>query len=107
LIFTGQLLEPRQRGVEVRLVEYFAAVDPVAFDSQKVDHSPLGVEAFRRSPMQRIGGERAETAETMHRLDAHGEVWRDVPNGPHGCVWISRVDDGEVPVVDSGPVRRG
>ena len=33
----GELFEPRERGVEVRLVEELAAVDQVAFDRQKVD----------------------------------------------------------------------
>ena len=41
-----ELVEPRERGVEVCLVEDLAAVDQVAFDRHKVDHPPLGVEAL-------------------------------------------------------------
>ncbi len=41
-----EFIEPRQRGVQVCLVEYLASFDRVAVDSQKLDHSPLGVEAF-------------------------------------------------------------
>ena len=46
-----QFVEPRERGVEVCLVEYFATGDQVAFDGQKVDLPPLGVEALLRGPM--------------------------------------------------------
>ena len=45
-----ELVESRERDIEVRLVEDLAAGDPVTFDRQDVDRSPLGVEAFRRSP---------------------------------------------------------
>ena len=48
-----QLVEPRERGVEVCLVEYLAAVDPIAFDRRNVDAPPLGFEALLRSPMRR------------------------------------------------------
>ena len=40
-----QFVEPRERGVDVCFVEYLAAVDQVAFDCQKVDPPPLGVES--------------------------------------------------------------
>ena len=43
---SGPFVKPGERAVEVSLVERLAAVDPVAFDSQKLDKSPLGVEAF-------------------------------------------------------------
>ena len=46
----AELVEPRERGVEVCLVEQLAAVDQVAVDRQHVDHSPLGVEALLRGP---------------------------------------------------------
>ena len=44
----AQLLEPRERGVQVGLVEELAAVDQVAVDRQNVDPAPLGVEALVR-----------------------------------------------------------
>ncbi len=49
-----------ERGVQVCLVEKFVAADSVAFDSEKVNHSPLGVEAFWRGPIRRMGDDRAE-----------------------------------------------
>ena len=58
----SQFVEPRERGVEVCLVEHLAAVDQVAFDREKFDHSPLGVEAVLRGPMRRVGDDRSEIA---------------------------------------------
>ena len=46
----AELVEPRERGVEVCLVEKLAAVDQVAVDRQKYGGSPLGVEALSRVP---------------------------------------------------------
>ncbi len=95
-----------ERGVQVCLVEKFVAADSIAFDSDKVNHSPLGGEAFWRGPIRRIGDDRAEAAEPMHRLDAGAEVRREVPNGAYGCRQVTRVDRGERPVVDDDPVCR-
>ena len=64
-----QLVEPCERGVEVCLVEEFAAVDQVAFDRQDGDLSPLGVEALLRGPVRRVGDDRSEIAQPMHSLD--------------------------------------
>ena len=66
-----QLIEPRERGVEVCLVEHLAAVDQVAFDRQEVDHPPLGVEALLRGPMCRMGDDRSEVAQA----DARPRSW--------------------------------
>ena len=65
----AEFLEPRERGVEVCLVEDFAAVDQVAFDRQERDPPPLGVEALLRGPMRRMGDDRSEVAQPMHSLD--------------------------------------
>ncbi len=65
----AEFVEPRERGVEVCLVEDLAAVDQVAVDRQKVDHPPLGVEALLRGPMRRMGDDRSEIAQPMHSLD--------------------------------------
>ena len=43
---TTEFIEPRERGVDVCLVEYLAAIDLVAFDRQNVHLPPLGVEAL-------------------------------------------------------------
>ena len=50
-----QFLEAGERGVEVCLVEDFAAADQVAVDRQKFDLSPLGVEALLRGSVRRPG----------------------------------------------------
>ncbi|MCV7332019.1 hypothetical protein H7J81_18115 [Mycobacterium cookii] len=42
----AQLVERRDRGVEVSLVEQFGAADHIAFDSKHVDIAPLGIEVF-------------------------------------------------------------
>ena len=64
-----QFVKARERGVEVCLVEDFAAVDQVAVDHQNVDLAPLGFEALVRSPMRRMGDDRSEVAQPMHGLD--------------------------------------
>ena len=74
-----QFLKPRERGVEVCLVEDFAAADQVAFDREEVDHPPLGVEALLRGPMHRLGDDRSEVAQPMHGLDVDADVRREVP----------------------------
>ncbi|PJE23199.1 MAG: hypothetical protein CK431_12530 [Mycobacterium sp.] len=43
-----ELVEPRERGVEVGFVEDFAAADVVSVDRDEIGDPPLGVEAFRR-----------------------------------------------------------
>ena len=80
-----ELVEPRERGVEVCLVEELAAVDQVAFDRQNVDLPPLGVEALLRGPIRRLGDDRSEVAQPMHSLDVDADVRRDVPRGTDGC----------------------
>ena len=56
----AELVEPRERGVEVCLVEELAAADHIAFDRQEVDFPPLGVEALLRDPMRHMGDDRSE-----------------------------------------------
>ena len=73
-VSAAELLESRERGVEVRLVEYLAAVDQVALDRQNVDHTPLGVEALLRGPMRHVGDDRSEVVQAMYRLDVVAEV---------------------------------
>jgi hypothetical protein len=41
-----EFVEAGERNVEVRLVEDFDPVDPVASNCQKLDHPPLGGEAL-------------------------------------------------------------
>ena len=65
-----ELVEPRERGVDVGLVEDLDPADQVAFDRQKIDHPPLGVEALLRGPVGHVGDDRSEVAQPMHGLDA-------------------------------------
>ncbi len=65
----AEFVESRERGVDVCLVEDLAAVDPIAFDGQKVDLPPLGVEALLRGPGRTVGDDRSEVAQPMHGLD--------------------------------------
>jgi len=39
-----ELVEPRERGIEVGLVERLDAADQIAFNRVDIDHPPLGVE---------------------------------------------------------------
>ena len=87
-----QFLKSGEGGVEVCLVEYFAAADQVAFDSQDVDHPPLGVEAFLRGPSASTGEDRSEAAQPMHGLDVDADVGREVPHGTDVCGEITRLD---------------
>ena len=70
----AEFVESGERGVEVCLVEHLAAVDQLAFDRQKSDLPPLGVEALLRGPMRRMGDDRSEVAQPMHRLDVDSDV---------------------------------
>ena len=49
----AELIESRDRGVQVCLVEDLAAAEHVVFDRQHVDPAPLGVEALVRDPGRR------------------------------------------------------
>ena len=45
-LLADEFVESGECGVEVCLVEDFAAVDQVIFDRENVDHSPLSVESL-------------------------------------------------------------
>ena len=81
----AEFVEPRERGVEVCLVEHLAAIDQVAFDRRDVDHPPLGLEALLRGPVRHVGDDRSEVAQPMHSLDVDAEVRREVPAW-RGCM---------------------
>ena len=77
-----QFVESRERGVEVCLVEDFAAVDQVAFDRRRCRSSATR----RRSPLARshcstVGDDRSEVAQPMHSLDVDADVRSEVPRG--------------------------
>ena len=47
-----QLVELRERGIEVGLVEDFGAVDQVAFDGEDLDHPPFSIEPSCEVPFR-------------------------------------------------------
>src|SRR3984957_11428248 len=74
----AELIELRERGVEVCLLEDFAAIDHVLVDRQEVDPAPFGVEALARNAMSRMGADRPELAEPMYNLDVSSDVLVEV-----------------------------
>ena len=88
----AELIEPRERGVDVCLVEQLAATDHITFDRQKVDVAPLGVEPVLRGPMCGVGDDRSEIAQPMDSLNVDADVWREVPRGTNVGGPVLRVD---------------
>ena len=101
----AELVEPRERGVDVCLVEQFDAVDQVAIDGGKDDLSPLGFEAVLRGPADRLGEDRSEVAQLMHSLDVDDDVRCEVPRGTHVCGQVAGRERSRSPVIDVHPVR--
>src|SRR5690242_10126189 len=56
--------------------------------------------------MLRMGDDRSELTELMHRLDVDAEVWGDVPDGADGRKHGAGRERCAPPVVDGDPVRR-
>ena len=75
----AELVEPRERGVEVCLVEIFAAADQVAVDRQRSISRHSASKPSCEVPCRRMGDDRAEVAQPMHSLDVDAEVGRRVP----------------------------
>ena len=101
-----ELVESRERGVEVCLVEDFGAVDQIAFDGHEVDDPPLGVEALLRGPLSDLGEDRAEIVQPMHSLDVGAEVLLEIPYGTDVSGHVAGRESDPAPVVDVHPVRR-
>ena len=53
----------------------------IALDHQNVDLSPLGVEAFCRSPVYHVGENRSDVVQPVHCLDVERGLWREVERG--------------------------
>ena len=104
---TAELFEPRDRGVEVCLVEDLAAVDQVTFDRYEVDSPPLGVEALVRGPMRRVGVDRSEVAQPMHNLDVGSDVLAELPPGADVFDQLTGRVRRHPTVVDARQVRCG
>ena len=73
------LVEPRYRGVDVRLVEDLTAGDQATFDRQDVDRPPLGREPLSRGPLPCPRHNRSTGTQPMHRFDVDAEMRREVP----------------------------
>ena len=56
--------------------------------------------------MRRVGDDRSEVAQPMHRLDVDVQVRRDVPRGTDVCGQVAGRERCPSPVVDVDPVRR-
>ena len=80
-----QLIKPGQRGVEVCLVEDFAAAGQVVFDRPQRDPSPLGLEALLRSLVRRVSDDCPEVGHSMHDLDIDIDVLVTVQPGAQVC----------------------
>ena len=63
----------------MRFVEDFETADSVAFERQKVNLSPFGIEALWRGGINRPTDDRPDIAEPMHGLDVDVDVRRDIP----------------------------
>ncbi len=101
-----ELVEARERGLEFRLVKELGAADQVAFEYQKCDFPPLGVEAVLRRPVGAVGDDPAKVAQSMHRLDVDVEVRRELPSGVQVRRQITGNECQGPSVVDVDPVRR-
>jgi hypothetical protein len=102
----AEVVEPRERGLEIGPVEDFEAADRVAFDREKADIPPLGVEPFLRRPIRDMGDDGSEAAQPMHGLDVESEVWRGFPGGADVCDRVPGLESYRAPVVYIDPVRR-
>ena len=103
----AEFFEPRDRGVQVCLVEYLAAVDQVAFDRHYVDLRHSASKPSREVPCRRMGEDRSEVAQPMHGLDVDADVLARVPSQRGSMRSASPgANDARPPVVDVYPVRR-
>ena len=79
LRWLAELVEAGERGVDVCLVENFAAAGQVAVYGQNIDVVPLGVETLLRGPVYLMGDDHSEITQPMHSLDVNVEVRAEVP----------------------------
>ena len=102
----AEFVEPRERGVEVCLVEDFAAVDQVAFDRHDVDRPATR----RRSPLARSHAAAWVTTAPRSLSRCTASMWKlrsGVSPTRHGCTRSDhRRECCRPPVVDVDPVRR-
>ena len=69
-----ELIELRERGVKIRLVEDLVPVRRVALDGEKLDLPPLGLEALRRSAIGHTGDHCSRIVEPMHGDNVSAQV---------------------------------
>ena len=102
----AELVELGDRGVEVFLVEDFAAVDQVAVDRQNGVLLHLGFEALLRGPRRHVRDDRSQVGQPMHCLDMPADVREEVPRSTDIGGHFTGLDGCEQPVVDIHPVGR-
>ena len=102
----ADLVELRERGVDVRFVEDLAAADHV-FDRQEVDRSPLGVEAFLRGPVTPMVTTAPRRSADARPRCVEVEVWCDVQMARMCADHVAGVEKATPPMVNVHPIRRG
>ena len=100
-----QFLEARERGVEIGLIEYFTAVEQVAFECEQNDFPPFGIEALLRCSTHYMGDDSTELAQPMHGLDIGPYVGREIPCGAHVCGQFTGRERSRSSVIDAHAVR--
>ena len=66
---SAEFVEPRDRGVEVCLVEYLAAIDQFAVNRENRDPTPLGVKTLLRRLICCVCDDCSGVGQPMHGLD--------------------------------------
>src|ERR1700742_1685579 len=75
----GQLLESRERGAQVGLVEHLAAGGQVALERNNTRYLPLGEETSWRGLMGHVSDDDPEVVQPVHRHDEVRQVRRAIP----------------------------
>src|ERR1700742_2645327 len=101
-----ELIEPRERRVQICLVENLAAAEHVAFEGENTYYPPLGAEAFWRGLMRQVGDNRTEAVQPVHLPDECAQVRREIPCGVEQLMHFTGCDRSAASVVDVYPVRR-
>ena len=104
----AQFVEPRERGIEIILVEQLSAADHLAVDQRKTELSPLGLEPVRRRSVGDVPDDGSAVGQPAHDLDVRPDVLVECPRGAKVGGEVTGCDGHCCPaVVDVDPVGRG
>ena len=103
----AELIELRERGVEIGLLEKLPAVDRVAVDRGNVDCAPVALKALARGPMRDMSDNSSKVVQPMHSLDVGADVLIEVQPGTDVCGQVTGCERRHAAVVDAHAVRRG